>query len=125
MSYASAFWRILETGKPLVVLVGADWCPACRTMKTAIIPQLRRSGGLDDVLFAIVDTDRESRNSSKIMSGGSIPQPVMYTKTADGWKREQLTGAHSVAAVQSFVDRGVAATAQLAKSDGKKETVQK
>ncbi len=41
------------------------------------------------------------------MSGGSIPQLIMYRKTAGGaWKCEQLIGAHSVSDTQSFLSRG-------------------
>jgi hypothetical protein len=33
-------WRREKTGKPLVVLIGADWCGACRVMKNTALPQV-------------------------------------------------------------------------------------
>lgn len=105
--YAQAYHQSAETGQPLVVLVGADWCPGCQTMKNTVVPQLRRRGLLAGVAFAHVNTDRQSALARRLMSGGSIPQLLMYYRTPDGWQRRQLTGAHGVAAVASFLDEGV------------------
>jgi thioredoxin-like negative regulator of GroEL len=101
--YATAFKQSEESGRPLVVLVGADWCPGCRQMKYTTIPELEKKGGLRNVSFAIVNTDRESALAGRLMRGGSIPQLVMYHKTEDGWKREQLTGAQSTRRIESFL----------------------
>ena len=46
-SYATAHRAMMETGKPMVLLIGADWCPACRTMKDQIVPDVARHGGFD------------------------------------------------------------------------------
>ncbi len=48
------------------------------------------------------------------MRGGSIPQLIKFTKTADGWKREQLIGAHGVDETRNFIGRAESqATATL------------
>ena len=39
-SYAEAHKAMMETGRPMVILVGAEWCPACRTMKQDVTPGL-------------------------------------------------------------------------------------
>src|SRR3954454_24308653 len=85
-SYAAAYKDAVDNGKSIVVLVGADWCPACQSMKTSVIPQLAAQGGLKDVSFALVNTDRQSELANQMLAGNSIPQLVMYEKTADGWK---------------------------------------
>jgi thioredoxin-like negative regulator of GroEL len=103
--YATAYRQTTESGKPLVVLVGADWCPGCRQMKYTAIPEVERGGGLQKVAFAYVNTDQEGELAGKLMQGGSIPQLVMYQKTPTGWKRQQLTGAHSPGAIQQFIDQ--------------------
>ncbi len=109
--YADAYQDTKATGRPLVVLVGADWCPGCQTMKNAVIPQLQRKGSLNRVAFAYVNADSEHELAGKLMSGGSIPQLIMYHKTTSGtWRREQLTGAHSVDATQVFLGRGEEST---------------
>ena len=105
--YASAYNKAIETGKPLVVLVGADWCPGCQQMKNAAIPEVEKHGGLNKVAFAHVNTDNQHELAGKLMRGGSIPQLVMYYKTGGGWKREQITGATSAGAIQAFLNKGV------------------
>ena len=41
------------------------------------------------------------------MRGSSIPQLIMYHRTATGWKRESLVGAQDPAAIESFINRGL------------------
>jgi thioredoxin-like negative regulator of GroEL len=102
-TYADAYKQTVETGKPLVILVGASWCPACQSMKTSIMPTVAAQGGLDKVAFAYVNTDQHNELAGKLMEGGLIPQLVMFEKTDDGWKQKRLIGAQSVSAVVSFV----------------------
>jgi thioredoxin-like negative regulator of GroEL len=101
--YAAAYQETAQTGRPLVVLIGADWCPGCQQMKFTAIPELEKNGGLNKVSFAIVNTDKQSELAGKLMRGGSIPQLVMYHRTETGWARQQLTGAHSVSEIQAFL----------------------
>ena len=103
--YATAFKHTEETGRPLVVLIGADWCPGCRVMKHTTMPQLEKSGKLSKVAFAHVNADHQSDLAGKLMRGGSIPQLVLFQKTDKGWKRQQLTGAQSASDVEAFLDR--------------------
>jgi len=100
---------ISDSSRPLVVLVGADWCPGCQSMKTSVLPQVQQQGGLNNVAFAMVNVDRDSTIARSLMEGGSIPQLVMFVKTDKGWSRRQLTGSQSVSAVQGFVAQGVSA----------------
>lgn len=101
--YATAFKETEETGRPLVVLIGADWCPGCRQMKYTTIPALEKKGGLRNVAFAYVNTDRQGGLAGKLMRGSSIPQLVLYQKTDGGWTRKQLTGAQSTTNVEEFL----------------------
>ena len=101
--YATAWQQSVDSGKPLVVLVGADWCPGCQQMKNGVIPEATKRGMLNKVNFAHVNTERDSALASKLMQGGSIPQLVMYYKTDAGWKRDQITGATSAGAIQAFI----------------------
>ena len=106
-SYAQAHKTTQETGRPLLVMVGAAWCPACQEMKSSLIPQLRRRGILKKVSFTIIDTDRQGELADQIMSGGTIPQLIMYCKTDKGWVRRQLTGGQSVGGGERFIDQAV------------------
>lgn len=105
-TYRDAYERAEKTGQPLVVLVGADWCPGCQTMKQSVVPELVRQGVLNRVAFAMVNTDREQALAGQLMRGGSIPQLVMFRKTTNGWQRQQLTGAQSVGATVTFLTQG-------------------
>jgi len=104
-SYASAYRESQATGKPLVILVGADWCPGCQTMKHSVIPALKNSGELAQVSFASVNTDQDRELASKLMRGGSIPQLIVYKQTEKGWQREQVTGARSVSETRGLLRR--------------------
>jgi thiol-disulfide isomerase/thioredoxin len=104
-SYAKAYRESQATGKPLVILVGADWCPGCQTMKHSVIPALKNSGDLSQVSFASVNTDQDRELASKLMRGGSIPQLIVYKQTEKGWQREQVTGARSVTETRGILRR--------------------
>jgi thioredoxin-like negative regulator of GroEL len=103
--YTTAYKQTMETGQPLVVLVGADWCPGCQQMKHTAIPEVKRSGGLEKVAYSYVNYDQQGKLAQQLMQGSSIPQLILFHKTADGWKRQQLTGAHSAVAIKEFIDR--------------------
>ena len=113
-TYAAAHRLHVETGRPLVVLVGADWCPACQTMKNSIIPQAQRQGVLDKVEFVQINSDEQPELSRKLMSGGAIPQLIVYHKTAEGWQRRELVGAQSISAIQQAVAQPAAPPAVAA-----------
>jgi thioredoxin-like negative regulator of GroEL len=114
--YEEAFKDHENNGKPLLVLVGADWCPACVTMKTGTIARMERNGKLRRVAFSILNTDRDGKVAGKVMRGGSIPQLIMFTKNSKGeWERQQLNGAQSEQAVESLIDEAVARQAKVEK----------
>lgn len=103
--YASAYRQTEANGQPLLVLVGADWCPGCVTMKHSVLPQLGRGGKLQRVNVALVNTDTQSDLASQLMRGGAIPQLVVFAKTEKGWHREQVTGAVNEATVEAMLLR--------------------
>lgn len=103
--YAEAYRQLQTNGQPLLVLVGADWCPGCQTMKYAVLPRLEQSGRLRNVNLAVVNTDEESTLSGQLMRGGAIPQLIVYARTANGWHREQITGAVDEASIEALLRR--------------------
>ncbi|MHC2066709.1 thioredoxin family protein [Bremerella sp. T1] len=117
--YNTAFKAASENGKPMLVLVGTDWCPACVTMKQSIIPRLQRAGRLSGVVYTEVDADAQPRIARRIMSGGGYPQLALYRKTKDGWKRQILIGVQSETTITTLVDRAVSAQ----ESEGKLEVL--
>ncbi len=122
-TYNEAYKQAETNGQPILVLVGADWCPGCRTMKGAVLPQLQKGGKLKSVNFAHVDTDGSAALAAHLMRGNSIPQLIVYAKTEKGWHREQITGATSEEAVEQLIKRATdaQAAAKLAKQKEDKE----
>jgi thioredoxin-like negative regulator of GroEL len=96
-----------ETGQPMVVLVGADWCGACQAMERTVLPQLRERGLLGKVAFALVNLDRQREVGAQLTGNGPIPQLIMYRKAEDGWRRRRLIGSQTVETVEGFIDQGL------------------
>lgn len=114
-SYHTALKQAQDQQRPLLVLVGATWCPGCQTMKQRVLPSLAQSGALQAVSFAHVDTDSEAAVARQLMRGSLIPQLIVFSRTTDGqWHREQITGETSAANVRSLIDRAVKAQQQPA-----------
>src|SRR5262245_50493317 len=102
-TYEAAYKEHTENNRVLVVLVGASWCPYCVQMKQSVMPQVQKDGTLDKVAFAYVDSDQQGELAGKLTQGASsIPQLIMYRKTAGGFKRTLLSGGQSVSSVESF-----------------------
>jgi thioredoxin-like negative regulator of GroEL len=101
--YATALKRSTAAGRPLVVLLGADWCPACVQMKGSILPRVAKAGGLKDIEFAYVDLDRDPKLAGRLIQANAIPQLIRFEKTEKGWQRDLLTGARSVKQVSAFI----------------------
>lgn len=111
-TYEQAYEDTQASGKPLVVLVGADWCPGCVTMKSSVMPRMQESGYLRHVSYTQIDTDRESELAGQLMRGSSIPQLIVFSRGADGrWQREQIIGATSDHAVAAAIHRAVSRSA--------------
>lgn len=102
-----AFERSVATGRPLVVLIGADWCPSCQVMKNTTLPQVAKEGGLNNVVFTYVDADRQRRLVSRLSRVKSIPQLIRFDRTPSGWQGRLLVGARSPDEVYSFVNADV------------------
>ena len=107
--YSDAYHAAQSNGKPLVVLVGTEWCPGCKTMKHGILPRLMGRGKMQRVNFAQVNSDDDWGLASKLLVGDTIPQLVVFAKTPEGWKCEHLKGAKSEAEVEEAIERATTA----------------
>jgi thioredoxin-like negative regulator of GroEL len=107
-SYSDAHAVTMKTGRPMLIMVGTDWCGPCQMMKKSILPQVRQHGLLRRVAFAIVNADHDQELAEQITGGGPVPQLVMYRKTPKGWLQRKLIGSQSVEAVETFINEGVA-----------------
>ncbi len=107
-TYAAAHHMATETGKPMVVMIGTEWCKPYQKMERTVLPQLRKHGLLKKVAFAVVNPDRERALVKKLTGGGPIPQLLMFRKTPKGWKRRKLVGGQSIHTVEKFINQGIA-----------------
>ena len=103
-SYNYAYQAMNLTGQPMVVLVGADWCPACVTMKDSVIPEAKRNGALNGVAFAKVNLDEQPELAKQLLSGTTIPQLLVVEKNPDGkFKQTRFKGLQSSSTIASTV----------------------
>ncbi|MBN1909654.1 MAG: thioredoxin family protein [Pirellulales bacterium] len=106
-SYAEARRKTTETGRPMVILVGADWCPACVEMKKNVVPKVRHRGLFGKVAYAFVNLDKNRKLGRELTEGGPIPQIIMFRKTPEGWRRRSLVGGQTPEAIEAFVKEGI------------------
>jgi thioredoxin-like negative regulator of GroEL len=106
-AYAKAYRDTARTGRPMVVLVSAEWCPACQQMKRDVIPRIKRQGLLSKVAFAMVNLDRDRELGRQLIRGGPIPQLLFFRRTPNGWLRSRLIGGQSVRTVEQFINTGL------------------
>lgn len=110
LDYATAYQQSQQSDKPLMVIVSAQWCPACHTLKDTTIKDLEASGQLSEVNVAVVDRDAEPELAQKLMRGQMVPQIIMFSKTSTGrWERSQLTGYQSQGPVRQLIRAAVSA----------------
>jgi thiol:disulfide interchange protein len=102
-NYEMAYARAEKEGKPLVILVGADWCAACKTMKIKTIENMKTSGELKNVVFTQIDMDQRPDLAQQLMQGNALPQIIVFSKGQDGWKKHSLTGIQSEGRVKELI----------------------
>ncbi|MGI9444111.1 MAG: thioredoxin family protein [Rubripirellula sp.] len=113
-SYAQAYTASLEEKKPLLVVVGAPWCPACRVLKESTLKPMAKTGELDDVSFVVINRDENPALAAKLTQGEkTIPQIILYTPAEDGWKRRKLRGFQSKQPIRSLIQKALLQTRKL------------
>lgn len=107
-TYDWAHQQVTKTGQPMVILVGAKWCPACVEMKENVVPVIKRRGIFRKVVFAYVDLDQEKRLGRELTNQGPIPQMITFRRTDKGWVQSKIIGGRSAKAVEAFINETVA-----------------
>ena len=107
-NYAEAYRKSQIEGKPLMVIVSAQWCPACHTLKDTTIRDLETSGQLSEVNLAVVDRDVQPELARQLMREQRIPQIIMFSRTDNGrWERSQLIGYQPQGPVRGLIRAAV------------------
>ncbi|XZE43201.1 thioredoxin family protein [Pirellulaceae bacterium SH467] len=107
LPYEVAYKKAQDEKKPLVVLVGADWCAACKSMKSNTIVPMSQSGQLKEVIYTQVDKDVQPELASQVMQGNTLPQIVVFCQDDKGWKRFSLTGMQTERRVKELIGKAI------------------
>jgi glutaredoxin len=96
--YSEAYRNSVNNNKPLVVVVGADWCPACVDVKKRIFPNLFKRFQVNQFYYAEVDLDKEPELASRLMSQKTktIPQTVIFYRENNNWRIKRWIGSREV-----------------------------
>lgn len=107
-NYADAYKESLEQHKPLMVVVGAPWCPACKVLKETTIKQMAQTGELDSVSLTVINRDEEPELVNELTRGEKmLPQIIVFTNDRGRWKRDQLMGFQPKKPVRSLIKRAL------------------
>jgi thiol-disulfide isomerase/thioredoxin len=124
-NFDQAYQLSLQTNRPLVVLIGAVWCPACQKMKNSVLPQVAEAGGMNQVIFVYLDFDKHKALASQLSRGKPIPQLIRFERSQAGWKGKRLTGAKSPREVYNFIKSGVIDISKVSASNRSRNASQK
>jgi thioredoxin-like negative regulator of GroEL len=103
LNYRDAYAEAQDSKRPLMIVIGADWCQACKDLKETTIPEMQRQGKLDGVVLTFVDLDENPELAKQLLGGTSIPQVVVFAKGETGWNRKQLTGRQSADSITTLL----------------------
>ncbi|MEO1614720.1 MAG: thioredoxin family protein [Planctomycetota bacterium] len=104
-NYKEAYQESIAQDKPLMVVVGAPWCPACNVLKQTTIEPMAATGELDDVSVAVLDKDSNPELVKQLTKGEKmLPQIIVFTRTDSGqWKRRDLKGYQPKQPVRNLI----------------------
>ncbi|TWU06345.1 thioredoxin family protein [Stieleria varia] len=107
--YATAYKESVAQDKPLLVVVGAPWCPACNALKQTTIQPMAQTGELDNVSVVLLDRDTEPALVNQLTKGEKmLPQIIMFTKSSAGkWERQRLMGYQPKQPVRNLIRKAV------------------
>ncbi|MEM6472233.1 MAG: thioredoxin family protein [Planctomycetota bacterium] len=104
-NYKAAYQESIQQDKPLMVVVGAPWCPACNVLKQTTIEPMAATGELDDVSVAVLDRDSNPELVKQLTKGEKmLPQIIVFARTDSGqWKRRDLKGYQPKQPVRNLI----------------------
>ncbi len=90
-----------DTGKPLVVLIHAEWCGPCRQMQKQVIPKVRN---LDKAAYGELDYDQHTDTARSMMVGGSVPQLIVYVKKNGEYIKTVYHGSRTAVQIEAIIN---------------------
>ncbi len=106
--YSDAYKNSVDEKKPLMVIVGAPWCPACNVLKDTTIKQMAQTGELDAVSLAVINKDDDPELVNQLTDGDKmLPQIIVFTQDNGRWERRKLLGYQPKQPVRSLIRRAL------------------
>lgn len=104
-NYADAYKQSVAENKPLMVVIGAPWCPACNVLKDTTLEPMASSGELDDVSVVLINRDEAPELAQQLTKGvRTLPQIIVFSKEDTGqWKRRRLMGFQTRQPVRTLI----------------------
>ena len=95
-AYSTAHAAAIRNNRPLIVLIDATWCGACKVVERLYLGALRQRGEV-----VVLDWDRDQAAAVKAAGTGSplLPTVVIWDRAAGRWKtRRVLVGTGQIQA---------------------------
>lgn len=109
-NYADAYKQSVLEDKPLMVVVGAPWCPACNVLKNSTLGPMVESGELDGVSLAMINRDDDPELAKQLTNGvNTLPQIIVYSKEegTGQWQRRRLMGFQKRQPIRTLIRRAI------------------
>jgi len=115
LEYSEAYKLFHKERKPLVVVIGADWCHGCVLMKKDTIIPMHNSGEFKDCILTTVDVDKDSKLVEQLLAVDGktkqtirvYPQIVVFAYKQDECKKFNLVGRHFRSKVVEFIKKSL------------------
>jgi thiol:disulfide interchange protein len=101
--YTAAYREMERTGRPMVVLVTAEWCAPCQQLKHDVLPNPQIKDLLENFSCAMVDLDADPSLAQKLSGAAGVPFMAVYVPDGDGWQRRTIRGYQSVESLARFI----------------------
>lgn len=106
--YAQAYQDSVLTQKPLMVVVGVPWCPACNVLKDTTIKPMAQTGELDAVSLVVINKDDDPELVDQLTGGDKmLPQIIVFTQEDGRWQPRKLLGYQPKQPVRSLVRKAL------------------
>ena len=106
-SSAGALSAAKESGKPVILVFSAAWCPPCQAMKHDVYPSDAVKAFHDKFVWAYLDVD-DPRNESAATKYGVNSIPHIEFLNAEGKQIEKQVGGTSSAAFAKTLENVLA-----------------
>lgn len=79
-SYSDAYATAERQGRPLLILLSAEWCPACKEFKKRTLDPMYENGELRPFVYYVLDVDREPDVADRLRGMyRPLPQLKVFT----------------------------------------------